>query len=136
MRLNGKNIFLLDGTGALMSAFSSGTVLPLFSQWLGLPHWILYALAVIGLACATYSLTCYFVAKESKRWMLSGIMLVNMLYGLLIGLLFVLLNELTIWGRAVLVVDAIIIATLVFIEAKVYRRTFSQPLVSRPGVAQ
>ena len=122
MTLNERNIFLLDGIGALLSAFLMGLVLPCFSDQIGLPKSSLYFLAIIGLVYACFSFRCFLKAKEITATMLAAIISANVFYVFLTAALLVTSGKLTIWGRAFLITEIIIILSLVVVEAKVYRR--------------
>ena len=124
MRLNEKNIFLLDGSGAILSAIISGLVLPIFSQWIGLPTWILYCLAILGLGYGIYSLSCFLLVKQSTPLMLLAIMAANVFYCLLATALVFTSNELTTWGRAYLISETAVILSLIVVEAAIYRKGF------------
>jgi len=123
--LNKKNIFLLDGVGAAVSAFSTGLVLPLFSEELGLPPQVLYVLALFPLAYGIYSLSCYRFVKETKPWMLLGIALANIGYCLIAGALIFSYEGLTGWGQTVLAAEIAVILGVVAIELNLYRKITS-----------
>lgn len=72
-----RNIFLVDGLGASLSALFLGLVLPRFE--VGIPNTILIALSLAALAFGVYSLSCFFLKKRGGTW-LSAIMVANLLY--------------------------------------------------------
>jgi hypothetical protein len=126
MKWNEKNIFLLDGAGALVSVFLLGVALPAIQPWLGMPFHILYSLATWALGCAIYSLSCHRLANHrNSRW-LQGIMVANALYCLLTAsLIVVYFTELTTWGIAYFVAEMPVILGLVLLERKVFRGAFA-----------
>lgn len=124
MKLNKKNIFLFDGIGAVFSVLFTGLVLPLFSDWIGLPIRTLYFLALFPLAYAVYSLSCYWLAKIIEPWMLLGIILANLIYCIVSGVLVFSYETLTIWGQVILTIEILVILGVVAIELKVYREAF------------
>lgn len=121
MNLNKRNIFLIDGIGALVSAMFTGLILPLFSQWIGLPAWALYCLAVFPLTYGIYSLSCFWLVKSISPIMLKAITLANLFYCLVSGLVIFIFPEITIWGRLLLAGEILIILGVVAIELRVYR---------------
>lgn len=123
--LNKKNIFLLDGIGAALSLLFTGLVLPLFSDWTGLTIRTLYFLALFPLAYGVYSLSCYWLVKTLKPWMLLGIILANIFYCIVSGVLIFSYDSLTIWGQAILTIEIMVVLAVVAIELNVYRKHFS-----------
>ncbi len=65
-RLSSKKLFLIDGLGALLSAFLSGIILVRFECVFGMPPKVLHILAAIACTLAAYSLTRYFLTKKSR----------------------------------------------------------------------
>jgi len=125
MNLDKRNIFLFDGIGALVSASFTGVVLPLFSQWIGLPLWSLYCLAMFPLAYGIYSLSCYWFVKTIRPSLLKATVIANLSYCILSGALILFFPGITGWGRLLLMVEILIILGVVAIELKVYRKAFS-----------
>lgn len=127
MNLNERSIFLFDGVGALVSAVFTGVVLPLLSQWVGLPLWSLYGLAIFPVIYAVYSLSCYWFSKTIKSWMLKTIVMANLFYCVIAGIVIFVFPDITLWGRLFLTAEILIIFGVVAIELKVYRKAFSSP---------
>ena len=121
---NERNIFLLDGLGAAMSALATGLILPLFTAWTQLPPTICSALAVPGVIFAVYSLSCYSFVKRILPWMLLAIILANLAYCLLAVSTVLILDGVSVWGRAYFVGEAFIVVGVVMLEWKVYRAVF------------
>ncbi len=126
MKLNEKNIFLLDGIGAAVSAATTGIILPPFSEWIGLSPANLRLLGLVGLVLAAYSLTCFFVVSRPKQPMLLAIICANLLYCLLALLIATLSPDLAMLGRAYFIGEVAIITGVVLLEASVYRNAFSK----------
>ena len=123
MKLNERNIFLLDGFGAVASALFTGLLLPRFSLFLGINSSLLTTLALIPATYAIYSLSCYFIIKNTKPWMLLTIICGNLLY-CLISLSLILFRERITWrAQVLLAVEIAIVLGVVFLEYRVYKKT-------------
>ena len=61
---NPKKLFLIDGLGALVSAFFLGVVLVRLESFFGIPPFILYFLAFLPCLFAAYDFFCYLKVKE------------------------------------------------------------------------
>lgn len=122
MKLNDKNIFLVDAIGALVSAALIGLVLPIFISWIGLPIEVLNFLAVIALAYASFSFFCYWFVERVSRFLLI-IIFANLLYCAFTALIVVIFSdEITNLGRIYFVAEILIILMLVAVERSVYRK--------------
>ncbi len=124
MSFNERSIFAFDGIGALFSALLTGVILPQYSAWIGLPASVLYGLALFPFLYAIYSLCCYWLVKKIKPWMLIVIVIANLFYCLVSGILIFLLKSLTFSGHVLLISEILIIFGVVVIELKVYRQVF------------
>lgn len=112
-------IFLTDGLGALLTAFSVGGVLSRWEALFGMPRSVLYPLAAVGLLFAAYSLSCYFF--KVKRWkpFLLGIALANLGYCLVsLVLVAMFFQRLTALGVAYFALEICVVMALVWIELK------------------
>jgi hypothetical protein len=119
MLLNSKKIFLVDCSGALLSAFLLGVVLVKFESAFGMPREIVYFLSFIACIFAAYSFTNYLVAKEKWRANLKLIAYANLLYcALTLSLVFYYKETLTDLGLIYFVCEAGIILTLATLELK------------------
>ena len=125
MNLDKRKIFLLDGIGALVSASFTGLVLPLFSQWIGLPLWSLYCLAMFPVSYGVYSLCCYWFINEIRPSLLKAIIIANLFYCVLSGAVILFFPSLTILGSLLLTAEILIVLGVVAIEIIVYRKAFS-----------
>lgn len=123
MKFNEKNIFLLDGVGAAASAVFTGLLLPRFSLFLGINSSLLKMLALIPTTYAIYSLSCYFLIKKTKPWMLLTIICGNLLY-CLISLSLILFRERITWrAQVLLAIEIAVILCVVFLEYRIYKKT-------------
>ncbi|BBM83753.1 hypothetical protein UABAM_02107 [Candidatus Uabimicrobium amorphum] len=112
-----KNIFLIDGLGALLSAALLGIVLPLFH--VGIPTTTLYLLALIAFVFSLYSLRCHFVKSQRNLW-LKLIMTANLLYcALTLFLVVYHWSTMTYIGAIYFLGEISIIVILVWIESRV-----------------
>lgn len=119
MLSNFKIIFIIDGFGALLSAFMLGVVLVQFESLFGMPKESLYLLAFLPCLFALYDLFCYLKVKENAAFFLKGIALANLLYCCLsIALVYVHYKQLTNLGFAYFVLELLVILGLVSIQLK------------------
>lgn len=122
MRLNEKNIFLLDGIGAILSACFTGLILIRYSLFLGINVSTLQNLALLPTVYAFYSLSCYFFASKTKPWMLLTTIGANLFY-CLISLSLILFRERITWrGQLLLAAEIIVVLLVVLLEFNIYRK--------------
>lgn len=125
MRLNKKNIFLLDGAGGVLSACFTGLLLTRYSLFLGLTVALLQTLASLALLYAAFSLITHFFVKTKKLWMLKTIIFANLFYCLISLSLILFLTRITWRGKLVLFLEIIVILLVVLLEFIVYRKNKS-----------
>lgn len=119
MPVGSKKLFLIDGLGALLSAFLLGIVLIRFESSFGIPRNILYFLSLTACALATYSLTCYFLAKKIRKLHIKIIGWANFCYCCLtLGLLFYFYEKITALGIFYFLGEVAIIVTLAIVELR------------------
>jgi hypothetical protein len=117
-----KNIFLLDGIGALISTLLLGLVLPYFQNLIGMPKQVLYLLAAIPFIFSIYSLSCFWFHASDTVGFLTGIVLGNSLYCLLTTALIIYhFNKLTLLGLSYFIIENIIVIILISIEYRVLK---------------
>jgi hypothetical protein len=80
MNFSSKQLFLIDGVGALVSAILLGVVLVQFEPYFGMPKRVLYLLAAIPCVFALYDFICYFGAPNDYSKWLRVIAIGNVLY--------------------------------------------------------
>ena len=118
-------LFLLDGSGAIVSAISLGVILPLFEDFFGMPERELYFLAAVALLFACYSMVCHFKKVENWKPYLLFIAISNFIYCLVtISCMVFFDEELTPWGYGYFIIEIIIVLSIVAIEVK---KVFSTP---------
>lgn len=123
MKLDKKNIFLIDGIGATLSALSTGLLLPLLHQWTGVPLYVSLPLALLGLLFAVWAVGCFWFVKQPGPGMLMAMMGANLVYCLVSIAIIVSLDGIKDWGRAFLFAEALAVAAVIGLEAAVLRRS-------------
>ena len=114
-----RQLFLIDGIGAMVTAVLLSQVLARFESVFGMPSTILYALASLAVGFAVYSFTCYWLLKKNWKPYLKGIAIANMIYSLTTLGLIVYLNEsVTYLGLIYFIGEIIIILFLASWEFK------------------
>ena len=117
---NPKKLFLIDGAGALLTAFSLGVVLASLEDTFGMPRTVLRPLSFLGFLYAAYSLGCYFFVTDNWRFYLKIIAIANLLYCCLTAALVVFSYQtLTVWGLAYFLLEIAVIVVLVRVEFRV-----------------
>lgn len=77
---NPKKLFIIDGLGALLSAFLLGFVLVIFKDDVGIPLGTLYLLASFPIAFAIFDFYCYLKGNKTTGTFLKIIALLNVQY--------------------------------------------------------
>lgn len=117
--MNPKTLFLIDGLGALLSAFLLGVILVQFEAYFGMPQQVLYFLAAIPCLFALYDFYCYFRVHKNRGPFLKIIALANLLYCCLsIGLVILHFPQLTPLGLIYFFLEFIIVIALAGMELK------------------
>jgi len=124
-----KTLFLIDGLGAMLTAFLLFVVLRNFNEYFGMPKTILTYLSGIAACFCIYSTTCFFFLTRYWTAFISGISIANLLYCILtMGLLIIYYPQLTIIGTTYFLLEIAIIIGLIYVEFNVARE--------RPGDAR
>lgn len=119
LNYNPKKIFLIDGFGALLTAFMLFAILRPFQTYFGMPKDILTLLSLIALAFAVYSFCCYYFLKVNWKPFLLGISIANFLYCCLtLVLVYFFFTELTALGVAYFLAEVMVVMGLVLLEWK------------------
>jgi len=119
---NLKKLFLIDGLGALISAFLLGVVLVKFESLFGIPKPTLYILAAIPIFFALYDFFCYFRIKKNLPIFLKGIALMNILYCCLsLCFAFHHSTSITALGWAYIIIEIVIVVGIAIFELRVAR---------------
>jgi hypothetical protein len=117
--LQPKQLFLIDGFGAMLSAFLLGVILTRFESTFGMPREALYFLAALPCLFALYDFACYFRITENWRPFLKTIAIANLLYCCLsIGFLLLHYPSLTALGWLYFLLELAIVIVLASMELK------------------
>jgi hypothetical protein len=115
---NPRNLFLLDGFGALVSAIFL-FIIYAFESYFGMPRSVMQFLIALPCLYAVYSFACYFLIGRHWRLGLKVIALANLSYCILTALM---VNkhqaQLTFLGDAYFVSEMIVLLVLVWIELR------------------
>ncbi|MEO9802685.1 MAG: hypothetical protein ABJF04_05520 [Reichenbachiella sp.] len=117
---NPRNLLLIDGIGALLSAFLLGVILTRFESTFGMPKKTLYILAFLPCIIVLYDLSCYF--GLSKNWIpyLKTIAIANLIYACIsLGMVLHHYQQLTALGLTYFLLELVIVVALASIELKV-----------------
>lgn len=118
-----RSLFLIDGVGALISAFLLGVVLVQFESVIGMPVKALYILAALPVGFALYDAICYWGIKQNFGPFLKGISLINIGYcGLSVAFLSQHHESLTVVGWIYFVGELLIVLFLSAVEWRVAKR--------------
>ncbi|WP_400076482.1 hypothetical protein [Winogradskyella sp. R77965] len=121
--LNAKKLFLIDGLGAILSAFFLGIVLVKFETIFGIPSSVLYYLASIPIFFAIYDFYCYQKRHLNIGLFLKIIAVLNLIYCCIsIGLVFYHFETVTSLGWVYILIEIAIILVLAIIELRVGRK--------------
>lgn len=117
--LSSRNIFLIDGLGAMLSALLTGVVLTYFNEYIGMPQEVLFPFAAVACLFTVYSLSCHFKTPANWRSFLVFIAISNTIYCLVsVGFVIYHFENLTTFGRAYFFLEIIVIGLLVFTELR------------------
>lgn len=117
MDIKPRTLFLIDGLGALLSAFMLGVVLVTFKSYIGLSNETLYILAFIPVVFSIYDFIVYAINAKNWRPYLKIIAIANLLYCVFsIIVLFTHMDSLKVLGWVYFIAELIIVAILVVYE--------------------
>ena len=112
-QLPARTLFLIDGFGAMVSAFMLGFVLMNNQPLIGMPVEVLQILASIPCVFAMYSFAGRFIIKGRVEPYLKWIAIANLMYCLTTaGLVLLFLSEMTALGIAYFIVEIIVVVYL------------------------
>ena len=118
-----RQLFLLDGLGALLSALLLGVVLPRVQSLVDIPLPTLYLLAIFPVFFAAFDCFSYRKKEGTLALQLKIIAILNGLYcGLSLGLAFYHQTQLTHLGWLYIVVEVLIVGGLAIFEWRVAKR--------------
>ena len=117
---NPKKLFLIDGFGAILSAFMLGVILVRFEALFCIPSSALYILAIIPLFFTLYDIYSFKQKHSKTNVLLKGIAILNLLYCCIsLGFAFYRFNSITYIGWSYILIEITIILLLAFIEFSV-----------------
>lgn len=123
-KLDQRNIFLVDGVGALTTALLLGLLLSNFNAFFGVPRKISLILAGIALFFAVYSFLCHFFIREKWRPFLVVISVLNLIYCCITAIIITQLStEITIWGIVYFTGEITLVASLAVLEIRLAKST-------------
>ncbi|MDX8553835.1 hypothetical protein MK851_09410 [Tenacibaculum sp. 1B UA] len=123
LTLNPKKLFLIDGLGAVLSAFLLGVILVNLESIIGIAPSTLYLLAVLPIFFAVYDFYSYQKIHNELKPFLKGIAILNLLYCCLsIGAAFYHYKTITSIGWIYILVEVSIIIILSIIELTIAKR--------------
>lgn len=118
-KLKPKILFLIDGLGALLTAFFLFVILRTFNEYFGMPQTTLTYLSLIAVIFCLYSITCFFLLSDNWKPFLRVISIANLLYCILtLGLVIYNYQSVTLLGITYFLAEIIVICGLVFVELK------------------
>lgn len=116
---NPRQLFLIDGLGALLSAFLLGVVLVQFQTFFGIPENVLYFLAFLPCLFAIYDFYCYQKIHTNFYLFIKIIAFANLLYCFLsIGLALYHFREITLYGWIYIILEILILIVLIALQFK------------------
>ncbi|MEM1000262.1 MAG: hypothetical protein AAGN35_24630 [Bacteroidota bacterium] len=120
LRRNPRNLFLLDGLGALLSAVLLGWGLPAFPEIIGMPRGTLYVMALVPGLFAVYDLALYLRNRAPWGQFVRIIARANWAYCVFsLVLIAVHFEELTVWGMGYFVGEIALVGGLAVVEWRV-----------------
>jgi len=115
-----KQLFILDGWGALLSAFLLGVVLVKLESVFGIPKNTLYFLAFLPCLFALYDFFCYAKVKTNLGSYLKGIAYINLAYCIIsIALAFYHYEKITLLGWGYIIIEILIVISIAYLELQV-----------------
>jgi hypothetical protein len=117
-----KQIFLIDGLGALLSLSLLLALTLTIEGFFGVPRQALLALCLLPLVFSIYSLSCHFLKPLRWSLFLRVIAIANLFYcGLTLGLVIAYFESLTTLGLLYFVIEKAIVIPLAIVEWRLSR---------------
>lgn len=127
MRVSPKQMFLIDGIGAVLTALCLGVVLPLFHEHIGLPKEVLIAMGGAGVFYGIYSFSCFFFIRSRYVASLKLLILANLLYCVASAAVVTFyVEQMTLLGLGYFALEVLVILGVVFLEMNVLKNHLSQ----------
>jgi hypothetical protein len=113
-------VLLIDGIGAILSAFFLGVVTTTLEPYVGMPRRVLFVLALVALAYGAYSIGGYCLRRSEWRSWLRAISGLNLAYcGATAALVVAFWARLTFIGVTYFLLEILLIGFLVVVERRV-----------------
>lgn len=113
-------VFLLDGAGALLTAFLTGVILTYFHPLFGMPVEKCYVLGAVAVIFSIYSFSCAIQLKKKHAPFLKFIAITNGIYCLITtGFVIYYFSELSTLGVIYFVVETLVVAFVIALEWRV-----------------
>ena len=130
-RLSAKNVFIVDGLGATLTALLLLTIVAGLQPYFGLPLPTVYFLSSLALLFAVYDFLCFRLAGKKWPLFLGIIIVANGLYCFLtLGLLLFYRNLISPWAVAYFSGEILVVLVLVRAEWRLLRQR-EAPLVQK-----
>lgn len=121
LRKSPKKVFVLDASGALLSAFIFLFILIPFQEYFGMPSKSLLILGLIAFVLFFYSYSCYKSIEVNFKPYIKLLIILNSLYVLFsISLVVYHFNQLTIFGVFYFLIETVIISAFLYLETLIY----------------
>ncbi len=118
-----KNIFIIDGFGALLTALLLFFVLRNFNSFFGLPKTTLGHLTFLALVFSVYSFSCFLMITNNWKVYLKIICIINIFYCLLtIGIILYYYESISVFGVAYFLGEIIAIGGIVLLEMRTVKK--------------
>lgn len=123
---NPRNLFLIDGAGAFLTAVLLFVVLRNFEEYIGMPETVLTGLSIIAALFCIYSVSCFLLWDGNRAMFLRIISIANLLYCVLtIAMVIANYPTLTTLGISYFIGEIGVVCTLAFVELTVATRISS-----------
>ncbi|HAS38946.1 MAG TPA: hypothetical protein DCS93_00635 [Microscillaceae bacterium] len=122
MKISPKKLFLIDGLGAFLTAFTTGVILANLEAHIGMPKNVLYPLAVIACFFAVYSFWNHLQMVPNWPMFMNIIAIANLVYcSLTLGLAIYHRATVTSLGFAYFGLEVVVVVSLAIFELKTAR---------------
>jgi peptidoglycan/LPS O-acetylase OafA/YrhL len=124
-----RKLFLIDGFGAVLSAFLLGVVLVKLERFFGIPESTLYFLASFPCIFALYDFYCYYRIRNNPDVFIKAIGIVNLFYCCLsLAMAIYHNNVITYLGWTYILLEIALVMMLAIVELSVARNLNSAKL--------
>ncbi len=118
--LNPKQLLIIDGLGALVSALTLGFILPQFESLFGIPEKLLHLLAIPPVVFFFIDMYGFISPPAKMKQLLKFIASANLAYCLLsLTLASTHYEKITLWGWGYLLIEVLVVVGLALLEFRV-----------------